>query len=110
MINILTKSLLTQADVINLGDQYGFGHISTFGQGLGYLINPAFAIAGIAVLFYLIMGAFKLLTSSGDKATVDSARNMITHAIIGVILLMAMFLILKFIPEFFGLKGLEFIK
>lgn len=96
--------------MIDLSKEFGFGNINSLAEGINRLTAPAFSIAAIAVVFYFIIGAFKFLTSGGDKGAVESARNMITHAIIGFLLLMAMFLILKFIPEYFGLTGFEIIK
>lgn len=95
---------------IDLGQNYGFGNINSLAEGFGRLIGPAFTIATIAVVFYLLIGAFKYLTSGGDKNAVGEAQKMIIHAIIGFILLMAMFLVLQFIPEFFGLKGFKIIQ
>lgn len=87
---------------IDLSKDYAFGHIQSLAQGFGYLTGPGFAIASLAVVFYFIIGAFKYLTSAGNKESLASAQNMITHAIIGFILLMTMFLILQFLPKFLG--------
>ncbi|MBU3957438.1 hypothetical protein KKI19_04165 [Patescibacteria group bacterium] len=90
--------------MIDLSKQYSFGQIKSLAQGFGYLIGLGFAIAAIAVIFYFTVGSFKFLTSGGDKNAVASARDMLVHAIIGFILLMVMFLILQFLPEFLGFK------
>lgn len=95
---------------VDLGKNYAFGGITSLGEGLGYLIMPAFSIAGAAVFIYLIIGAFRFISSGGDKTALEGARKMIIHAIIGFILLMLMFLIIEFIPEFFGFTGLQIIK
>lgn len=95
---------------VNLGEQFGFGNIGSLGEALGYLIIPAFSIAGVAVILYFLIGAFKFISAGGDKTAVESARGMITHAIIGFVLLMLMFLIIEFIPEFFGFSGFQIIQ
>ncbi len=96
---------------IDLKTQYAFGeNITSLAKGTSYLVDPAFTIAGIAVTFYLLLGAFKYLTSAGDKNAVASAQAQITHAIIGYILLIMLFVFMKFIPEFFGFGGLQIIK
>ena len=88
----------------DLGEEYSFGHIKSLAEGIGYLITPALSIAGLAVLLYFIFGAFKLVFSAGDKTAVAEARGMIVHAIIGLILLLLMFVIFQFIPEFLGIN------
>ncbi len=92
------------ATPIPLSQNYGFGNIQSVPDLVGKLMGPAFSIAALAVTFYFIFGAFKLLTSGGDKNAVAEARNMITHAIIGIVLLLMMWLVLRFIPEFLGLN------
>ena len=87
----------------NIEDKYDFGNIGSLGQGINLLVAPAFSIATLAVVIYFLMGAFTYLTSGGDKESVGNAQKMITHAIIGFIILMFAFLILQFIPEFFGI-------
>lgn len=92
---------------VDLGRAFGFGNVNSLGEGLTRLIIPSFTIASIAVLFYFIIGAFKYLTSGGDKNATQSARDMITHAIIGFILLIMWFLIIQFIPGAIGLTGFK---
>lgn len=94
----------------NLGDEFAFGNINTLGEGYSRLIMPIFELAGIAVGIYLLIGAVKFITSGGDKEAVSSAKAMITHAIIAYVLLMLIFILMKFIPEFFGAGTLQIIK
>lgn len=89
----------------NIGTNYEFGGISSVGEAFSQLALPAFAIAAIAVSIYFAVGAFKYITSAGDKNKVSSARDMILHAIIGFILLIGMFFILQIIPGLIGLGG-----
>lgn len=87
---------------------YGFGKLGSLGEVVSLLIPAAFSIAATAVVIYFVIGAFKLLASGGDKEAVAGGRKMITHAIIGFLLLMMMFLILQFIPQAFGFKMFSF--
>jgi hypothetical protein len=64
-------------------------------------------IAGLLVLFYLIMGGIEWITSGGDKGKTESARNKITAAVIGIIILAAAFAILQLVLTFLGLGSLE---
>lgn len=95
---------------VDLKTEYGFGDIGSLGEGLSRLAPATFSIATALVVFYFLVGAFKLLTSAGDKEAVASAREMITHAIIGFIILMFVFLVLQFVlSSLFGITGLKII-
>lgn len=96
---------------VDLGGQYGFSWIKNLGAYLSYAIIPVvFEIASIALLFYFVIAAFKLVTSGGDKEAVAGARAMITHAIIGLVMLIAVFLLLQYLPPAIGLKGLVIVQ
>jgi len=53
------------------------------------VIVIVFIAAGLMTLFYLVMGAINWITSAGDKGKVEDARNKITAAVIGLLLLAA---------------------
>lgn len=95
----------TPTYAVELKDQYAFGKINTLGEGFTYLVAPGFQIAAVAVVLYFIVGAFRFITSSGNKETIASARGMMVHGIIGFALLILMFSILQFVPKYFGLAG-----
>lgn len=88
---------------VNIGEQYAFGKVHSLGEGVQLLVNPAFSIATVLVIIYFLIGAFKLVASAGDKEAISTSQKMITHAIIGFILLMFSFLIFQFlIGNLFG--------
>src|SRR5579862_4772049 len=55
------------------------------GVGIGSLINLIFILAVVVALLYLIWGGFKWLTSGGDKAGVQAAREHVIAAIVGLV-------------------------
>lgn len=65
------------------------------GGNLGYtqlvnqVINLVFIVAAAMTFFYLIFGAISWITSGGDKGKVEAARNKITAAVIGLLILAA---------------------
>lgn len=87
----------------DLREQYGFGNVGSLGEGVQRLVAPTFTIAATAVTIYFIIGSFRFLISGGDKESIAKSRSMITHSIIGFILLILLFLIMQFIPEFLGI-------
>ncbi len=66
------------------------------------------ALAALGCFIMLIVGGFKYLTSGGDQKATASARNTITYAIIGLILLIVAWLILLFIQAITGVDVTQF--
>ena len=66
------------------------------------LIKAAIGLGGIALFIMLVIGGFKYLTSGGDPKRAESARNTLTYAILGLVLIALAYLILRFIREFTG--------
>lgn len=60
--------------------------------------------AGLVFLFMFISGGFKYLTSGGDEKAIASAGSTLTSAIIGLIGIIASWLILSFIQKFTGIN------
>lgn len=98
------------AYAFNIGDEFGFGQLTSLGQTFGQLVPTGFSVAAALVIIYFLWGAFNWLKSGGNKEEVAAARQTITHAIIGFIILMFAFFIMQFIPQFFNLPGLDIIK
>lgn len=93
---------------VNIGEKFGFGDITSLGDATSKLVMPIFSIAAAAVVIYFLWGAFKFLTSGGNKEEVAGARQMIIHAIIGFIILMFAFLILQFLmSSLFGITNFQ---
>lgn len=61
-------------------------------------------IIGVAIFFFiLVIGAIQWISSGGDKAGLEGARSKIANALIGIIILFAVFAILRVIEAFFGI-------
>lgn len=101
-MNFIT--LIKPVYAADLGKNYAFSSFNSFGDVISRLLPVAFSIAGIILVFFILFAAFKYLTSGGDKNALSSAQAMITHTIIGFLLLMVTFLVVKFIFQVFGLN------
>lgn len=79
-------------------------------QGLecvfGNIVAVATALAGLAVFVMLVVGGLKYLTSGGDPKATEAAGNTITHAVLGLVVIIAAYLILRFLSIFTGLPEL----
>ena len=62
---------------------------TNFGNLLGGIMSGFMAIAAVMVLIYLLWGGIEWITSGGDKSKTEGARNKITNAITGLIVLAA---------------------
>ncbi len=66
-----------------------------------------FVIAVILTLFFLIYGGISFITSGGDKEKVANARQKLTYAVIGLIIVFLSFFIVNLIGGIFGVKLLS---
>ena len=68
------------------------------------MVGLAFLVGVLIFFFIMIMGAIQWISSGGDKAAVEGARGKITNAIVGVVILLSLFALLKIIEDFFGIN------
>lgn len=96
-------TILTLIADVKIGDYFGFGDITSLGEGTSKLVPFIFSAAAFLVIFYFLMGAFQYLRAGGNKEEVEKGRQMITHSFIGFILLMLAFLVIQYVlTGFFG--------
>ncbi len=71
---------------------------------LNNTITLAFIIAFILVFFFLVFGGIKWIISGGDQKQVESARNMITAAIVGLAIVALAYATTRILETFFNVK------
>lgn len=70
-----------------------------------YFYEWGIAIGGLAAFFALVMAGFQYLTSTGDPGKIKDAAGKIQSAIIGLVMLLASYLVLNLInPELTTLR------
>ena len=73
------------------------------GRLIGNLLGAMF-IAGFLLAFMLvIIGAIQWITAGGDKQALEKARTGITNAIMGLIIVAAIYAIMTLVGQFFGI-------
>jgi membrane protease YdiL (CAAX protease family) len=83
------------------------GFDSTFGNTvLSNLLQIGLTLAAILVLIYLSWAGIQWITSGGDKQKVANARNRITYAIIGLVVIALAIFIVNLVLYFLGGKTL----
>ena len=80
---------------------------ATLPQLVQYFFNFAIAIGGIAAFAMLVLGGFRFLTSAGNPTSQKDAKDIITSAVIGLLLLLSSYLLLQVInPDILTLKDI----
>ena len=103
--------LLAQTSLGTIGGE-GLGPFAQSSDGLSALIGITSIVssvigvmtigAGIWFLFHFLIGGFSWITAGGDKAKLQAARDKITNALIGLIVVVAGWAILALAGTFFG--------
>ena len=87
---------------IGIQDQYkDLNGIVTFG------VKLVISLVGVGFMIMLLYGAFRYVTSQGDKAAVQAAQGTLTSAIIGVSLTAALFAIMTLLQNVLGISLLN---
>lgn len=71
-------------------------------QVVTFILTVLVAIGVVASIIFLIMGGIKWTTSSGDKQAVEAARNQIVASIIGLVVILVSFVIIRFVLRLLG--------
>ncbi|KKR16597.1 MAG: hypothetical protein A2186_01835 [Candidatus Levybacteria bacterium RIFOXYA1_FULL_41_10] len=88
----------------------GFGGLCGLNFGgplVGSLLTLAFVGATIIALLFLIYGGIRWIASGGDKTQVEGAREAITGALIGLVIVFLSYFIINILLTFFTGEGLS---
>lgn len=81
------------------------------GKNLGSIISGLlpylFAGAGLLLLLYLIYGGLSLMLSRGDPKAVQSAKDKITGALTGFIIIFAAYWLVQIVGKILGITAFE---
>jgi len=78
--------------------------ITDVGQLISALVGTLLILAALLAFVFLILGGLQWITSGGDKAAMETARNKITHAIVGLIIVGAAWAIMMLVQNFLGVN------
>jgi hypothetical protein len=98
---------LAQIDLQNLGqNNTNFGSLTTLTLPaiVSGLIRGSLVVAAVVFFFILVIGGIRWIASGGDKAATEGARNQITAALIGLVIVFAAWAIVQLIQVFFGVN------
>jgi len=96
---------------LHLQQEYPVIHgitISNVGEAIGKVIAYFYyfivSISGLCALLMLVWGGFEWLTSAGDVARLSAAKETISSAIFGLIIVLSSYLLIKIVnPDLLSL-------
>ena len=77
------------------------------GQVISAVVGFLLVLAAVAAFLFLILGGIQWITSGGDKAGMEAARNRITAAIVGLIIVAAAWAVMLLVGQFIGFDLLK---
>ena len=78
-----------------------------FAVTIATLWQTIILVGGLAFLLYFLLGGLNWITAGGDKGKIEEARGKITQGLIGLALLAASYVIIKFIETAIGMNLLN---
>lgn len=97
-------NLLSQITNPALGPSLqGQSGVGFFQSLIPRMVGLVFVIGSLVFFFVMVVGAIQWIVSGGDKAAVEAARGKIANALVGFVILLAVFALLKVIEDFFGI-------
>ena len=95
------------AETVNLQPEGGIaGSLKglTIADLVSGFIRLIMVIAAIVFFFILVMGGVNWILSGGDKAKTEGARNQITAALVGLVIVFAAWAIASLVGTFFDIN------
>ena len=103
-LSFLSFVPVVRAETIKLKPEGDFSKLGdiTITSIISALIKFVIVIAALVFFFMLVIGGIRWIVSGGDKAQTEAARNQVTHALIGLVIVFAAWAIAALIGTFFG--------
>lgn len=98
--------MLQVETTVDIGSFLGIGSffkITSIGALVSGILGASLVAAGIGFILYFLWGAMRWLSAGSDKAQVESARQKITNAFIGLVLVAAAWAIYLIVIYVLGL-------
>jgi hypothetical protein len=87
----------------SLGSGGNENGVQAIGAIIGATVGMLLILAYVGAFFYLITGGFDWVTSGGDKAKLQTARDKITNAITGLIIVSSVWAVMTLVGQFVGI-------
>jgi len=97
---IIKKILAATTESMSIPTYEGTGfkfENATVGDIFSALLPYVYVIAGLILLFMLIMGGLGLMTAAGDPKKVEAAQGRITAALIGFLIVFVSYIVVQLV-------------
>lgn len=101
----LISQVYAAASTIGVAQPSGI-KITDIGKLISSAVSVVIIVAGILAFAFLVIGGIEWLTSGGDKAKTEVARNRITAALVGLAIIAASWALMQLVSYFFGIDVL----
>ncbi len=71
---------------------------------IGNVLRVVMVFAAVSALVMLVWGAFEWVVSGGEKSKIEAARNKITGAIVGILVLASVVAIFNLLQQFLDVQ------
>jgi len=85
-------------------DMSATGGIAAIGLWISSIVSIFLVITSCFALVFLVVSGFNWAVSEGDKAKLEKARNGITHAVIGLVIVAAAWAVWLLVGKFLGIN------
>jgi len=94
------------AESINLqpGGQFGAVQNLSFAAIIAAFLKLILVVAALVFFFILVIGGIQWIISGGDKGQTEKARNQITAALVGLVIVFAAWAIAQLVGTFFNVN------
>ena len=86
-----------------LGPYAGMTGAQFFSGLIPALLGALLVIGVVVFVFMLLWGGIEWITAGGDKGKLEGAKQRLTNALIGIVVVLGFFAILSLVECFFGL-------
>ena len=108
LVFVLAKTALAEAESnVNLKPEVPDTMDFQLGNFISAAIQAAIVIAGLLTFAFLVWGGIEWLISGGDKEKYEAARGRITAAVIGLVIVVSAWAIMRVIASFLNLGDIS---
>ncbi len=77
---------------------------ANLGSIISELLRYLFPLAGLLLLLYLLLGGLQMMTSAGDPKKMEGAKQKLTNAFIGFVIVFASYWIIQIVGRVLGIE------
>lgn len=85
------------------GNSNAVATVAAFSFLLGNIIAFFTVVAGIIFIFQFLIGGFNWLTSSGDKAKLETAQQKLINSVIGLVIVLSAYALISLMAAVLGI-------